>query len=201
MRMKMERTSLLVLIVLFITFAGCQRGKVNAAAENEQRGLNPNGNNPGKVIPEAGVNGLSPDERDLAYQLEASNLEEVGLAGYMQERSKNVRIRNFANMILEDHGKAVDDIRELLKNNGITEPETQTPKGELSKLTALRNSPDSDVDREYIRMMIEDHQARLGALRNEQSSVQSSVLKQYIGNLIPIIEKHLRAADSIENGI
>ncbi len=189
---------LALLTVSFMTVGACQRGQVAAESAQEERGLNPNGPNPGKMVPRSDGNIFSAHDRDVAYDLESKNVEEVDLAKYVKEGTKNSQVKSFADKIIDDHSQALSQIRELLKQNGINQPAMTTPKDELSKTTALRNTPPDQIDRNYLGMMVEEHQKDIDELKSDEATVSNSELKQYIQKLIPKLDEHLREAERIE---
>jgi putative membrane protein len=198
--MTLRRTISGFLIVAAVSgMTACQRGNNIAQAAREERSINPNAENPGKMVPETGGNAWSDEDKAVAYDLESKNLEEVDLAKYVNERTQNNDVKAFTNKLINDHSAALDQIRELLKTQGINSAAMKTPKEELSDTTALRNTPQSELDANYLGMMVEEHQKDIDELKTAEASVQNSELKKYIQQLIPVLEGHRSQAESLEN--
>ena len=187
------------MVALVAGLTACQRGNNIAQAAREERSINPNAENPGKMVPQSDGNSWSEDDKAVTYDLESKNLEEVDLAKYVNELTKSNDVKTFTNKLITDHSAALDQIRELLKKQGINQPVITTPTKELSNTTALRNTPQSDLDANYLGMMVEEHQKDIDELKTAEASVQNSELKKYIQQLIPVLDGHRSQAESLEN--
>jgi putative membrane protein len=188
-----------LMVALVAGLTACQRGNNIAQAAREERSINPNAENPGKMVPQSDGNSWSEDDKAVTYDLESKNLEEVDLAKYVNELTKSNDVKTFTNKLITDHSAALDQIRELLKKQGINQPVITTPTKELSNTTALRNTPQSDLDANYLGMMVEEHQKDIDELKTAEASVQNSELKKYIQQLIPVLDGHRSQAESLEN--
>lgn len=193
------KPTVFLLFALFTGLSACQRGKNVAEAAREERSLNPNGTNPGKMIPEAGENSLSAEDRDIASQIESSTRADLDLGTYVQERAKDKDVKEFATTVVDDHSQALSEIRTFLKQHGVNEPVAEAPKEELSEITALRNTPDNEVGRNYVGMMVLENQRNLDELKADAAKVQNPDLKKYIQNRITVIDDHTRKAESLES--
>ena len=177
------KTNRLVLAVLFaFLIAGataCQRHKgVEAARE-------------GTV--------LTPAERDIAMKIEQSHLGEVDLARTAKDRTANKDVKDYAETLLKDHNKALTDISNMLKEQKAT-PSSPVPKpgdaqAQMSKLQKLSGA---EFDREFMSMMVQNHQKTLSDLNQSLTAVQNNDLKDYIKDLIPTVQKHLDRALEIQ---
>jgi len=177
------KTNRLVLAVLFaFLIAGataCQRHKgVEAAREGTT---------------------LTPAERDIAMKIEQSHLGEVDLARTAKDRTANKDVKDYAEMLMKDHNKALTDISNMLKEQKAM-PSSPVPKSgdaqaQMSKLQKLSGA---EFDREFMSMMVQNHQKTLSDLNQSLTAVQNNDLKGYIKDLIPTVQKHLDRALEIQ---
>lgn len=198
--MRSHRTAFaLSLAILLISLAACQSSSSGVqAAREEEKTINPG---PSRANETAGSdNTLSSQDRNLARRLQQTDLEEIDLARYVKDRTKDGDVKSFANAMVDDHNKALNELQDLLKKNDVNQPaNVPKPEDEASKLSALQNSSGADFERQYIAMVVRDHQKDLDELHSDDGAVQSAKLKTYIQNLIPILEKHLDRAQDLQN--
>jgi putative membrane protein len=101
--------------------------------------------------------------------------------------------------MIDDHSEAQNKLQDMMKGNDqSTAPKTEE---KMSMMNKLQNASGTDLDQQYMSMMVQDHQKDLDALKNAQASVQNPELKDYIQNLIPVVQKHLDKAQDIENSM
>jgi|SRR5579884_684321 len=202
--MRVHRTLLaLSLAVGLAGFSACQRSGSNVEAAREEKSINPDINNPNARSNTAAQseNVLSEQDKQVALKLEQAHLEEIDLGRVMKDKANNGDVKDYAKMMIDDHNNALNKIQDLLKNKGINESVTAKSADENGRMAALQNTSGPDLDRQYMAMMVQDHEKDLGELQSDVASVQNSDLKAYISDLIPVVEKHLNKAEDLENKI
>ena len=178
------KTNRLVLTLLFafliVGATACQRQKgVEAARETATT--------------------LTPAERDIAMKIEQSHLGEVDLARLAKERTANKDVKDYAETLIKDHNKALNDISNMLKEQKAT-PSAAVPKptGTQDQMSKLQKMSGAEFDREFMSMMVQNHQKTLSDLNQSLTAVQNNDLKDYIKDLIPTVQKHLDRAMEIQ---
>jgi len=88
-----------------------------------------------------------------------SNSAEVEIARIAQTKSQNPQVRQFADMIVQDHTEAMDRIRKAMNNGTADQTSGSVPLSaehqmEVTKLSRLSGTA---FDREFINMMVQDH--------------------------------------------
>src|SRR5262249_30182672 len=142
---------------------------------------------------------LTPAERDIALKIDQGHLGELDLARLAKQRTANKDVKDYAEMLIKDHTKALNEISNLLKEQKAT-PSAPAPKpgdaqAEISKLQTLSGA---EFDREFMSAMVQNHQKTLSDLNQSLTAVQNNDLKDYIKDLIPTVQKHLDRAQEVQ---
>ena len=130
--------------------------------------------------------------RDKAFVKEAAvgGLAEVQLGRLAAERASNPDVKQFGQRMVDDHGKANDKLMAIAKQKNIDVPTELTgkPASEYQKLSKLSGS---DFDREYVKLMLDDHKKDVSEFRKQSSSAQDPDLKAFATEALPTLESHL----------
>ena len=183
--MKSTRTLLAtLLVVLLASFtAACQRnddGRVQAARED-------------KV--------LAQQDTATAMKIEQSHLGEIDLARWAKDHAQNGDVKDYAKMLEDQHGEALEDLQKMLNKHGVNESTHSKPADAQDKMASLQSMSGGAFDREYINTMVDNHQKTLDELNAALSSTQNADLKDYINDLIPKVHKHLDKARELQSNL
>ena len=74
-------------------------------------------------------------------------------------------MKDFAERMVTDHGKANDELKSLAERKGVTLP-TDIGDQEQQNLDRLNKLSGAEFDREYIDLMHQDHQSDLKKFRD-----------------------------------
>jgi putative membrane protein len=97
--------------------------------------------------------------------------------------------------MVDDHGKANDELKKLASQKGITLPtdldaKHQATYDRLSKLSG------ADFDRAYMADMVKDHHEDVNEFRKESQSGSDPDVKAWAAKTLPTLEHHLQMAES-----
>lgn len=130
---------------------------VTIACNNNPQTANPVPNDQ-PAVGTAGVdNTPSAGDRDFVQDQLADGTAEVQLSKMAAERAASADVKRFAEMMVQDHTKAGEKLKQIATQYSIQQEanETADHKGAMDKLSKLRGG---EFDREYINQMIDDHQ-------------------------------------------
>ena len=122
---------------------------------------------------------------------------EVQLGQLAQEKSQSSDVKQFAQKMVNDHSQMADKwLKPVAKQLDVSEPKgpSKKDKKEIARLQGLSGA---DFDREYITMMVKDHQQDLKEFRNEADAAQDQNVKQIAQQGSKIIEQHLQLIEQI----
>jgi putative membrane protein len=140
---------------------------------------------------------VSQSEQDFMMKATQANLAEVEVAKIALQKSGDVEVKDYANMIKSDHTKALDDLADLMKDKNVPQPnavatDTQQDINRMDNLTG------GEFDREFINMMVTDHKKAIELFRDQQSSAQNRDVTKYVDDVLPKLEMHLDKAQRLQ---
>lgn len=141
--------------------------------------------------------GVNSSDRNLMRELAYANLAEVEAAKIAQSQSQNDQVKNFAQRMMDDHTKALQELQQLAQQKGValpTEPDAQH-KAEAKKLAAL--SGDKFDKRYMAKGGLSDHHNTHRLLSRVQDRASDPDLKALASKMMPVVDQHLSMAQNI----
>ena len=141
---------------------------------------------------------ISPAEQDFTMKAAQANLAEIDMARIAMQKSDNTDVRDYANMIQSDHSSALQDLADLMIDKNVPQPkkvaaDTQKDIDRMNTLTG------PEFDREFVNMMVSDHQKAVEMFRDQQAIAQNEDVKKYVENVLPTLEMHLEKAQRLQS--
>src|SRR4051812_8869555 len=160
---------------------------------------NPAGMSPGTPQSPTGTPAPhQPNEQDRLFVQEAGigGAAEVGLGRLTEQRGQNATVKDFARRMVQDHGKANDQLSNLARAANIPIPqaldlEHRTMQEQLEKLSGAA------FDVAYIRDQVGEHQKTSILFSWEIGSGQDAQLQQFAADTLTVILDHLQIAREI----
>jgi putative membrane protein len=122
---------------------------------------------------------------------------EVQLGQLAQQKSQSNDVKQFAQKMVSDHGQMADKwFKPVAQQLGVSEPKgpSKKDKKEIARLQGLSGD---DFDREYITMMVKDHQQDLKDFKDEAQAAQDPNVKQVAEQGSNIVAQHLQLIEQI----
>jgi putative membrane protein len=139
------------------------------------------------------ASGSKPDQ---SFVLEAANggMAEVDLGRLATEKGTSDEVKKFGQRMVDDHGKANEELKSLAQSKSITLPAAVDAKDKalenrLSKLSGPA------FDRAYMQAMLADHRKDVGAFRRESQAGKDPDVKSWASKTLPTLEDHLKMAE------
>ena len=120
-------------------------------------------------------------------------MAEVSLGSLAAQQGSSADVKAFGNRMVNDHGKANDELKSLATNKGLSLPteldaEHKATQDELSKKTAKA------FDKAYIDDMVKDHEKDVAEFQKESTAAQDPDLKAWVSKTLPTLQDHLKMA-------
>jgi putative membrane protein len=132
---------------------------------------------------------------DQTFVMKAARggLAEVELGKLAEDKATNDQVKQFGKKMVDDHGKANDELKSLAQSKNITLPTDLSAKDKalhdrLSKLSGAA------FDRAYMQAMVKDHREDVNEFRTESKSGADPEVKQWAAKTLPTLETHLKLA-------
>jgi putative membrane protein len=79
----------------------------------------------------------------------------------------------------------------------VTQPKAIAPDTQ-EDIHRMNNLTGGEFDREFVNMMVADHQKAIELFRDQQSSVQNPDVEKYVNNTLATLETHLDKAQRLQ---
>jgi putative membrane protein len=132
------------------------------------------------------------DETFLRGAAEGSMLE-VKLGQVAEQRAQNEEVKKFAKRMVEDHSKALEELKAIGARQRINLPTTISQRHSL-RYKALAKLSGGEFDRAYARDMVRDHEQDVNEFKHGAATAQKPELKEFAQKTLPTLESHLQEA-------
>jgi len=139
---------------------------------------------------------------DTTFVKTAANvgIAEVELGNLAASKASSDQVKQFAQRMVTDHGKANDELKSVTQTKNITLPTEidaahKTVKDRLSKLSG------DAFDRAYMREMLMGHRKAVNLFRTESTSGSDADIKSWASKTLPTIEEHLKMAEDANRAV
>jgi predicted outer membrane protein len=169
---------------------------------------------------------VSASDSSFINEMLSSGTAEVEIANLATGRAANPEVKQFAQMLIDDHTNAGKLLTQVATTYGVQvqPPSNDEHKDLMDKLSRLRGT---DVDREYINAMVDKHEAAVKTLRTrvdenrsladrltgknpeDRASIKPETsddkakmaINEWAANALPTVEHHLNRAKEIKDHI
>ncbi len=152
----------------------------------------------GSTASGSGTSTLSRADQKMVKDMAMSNLAEIEAGRLAQSKSQNEQVKNFAQQMIDDHTKALGEVRQLAQAKGVPLPTEldRTHKRKNERLGALSGDA---FDRAYMsRAGVSDHKKSHSLLRQAQARAKDPDVKALAARTMPIVEQHLNSAQQLQ---
>jgi putative membrane protein len=158
---------------------------------------------PAAPTPPASALDVKPlDDGQIAAITDAANSAEIETGRLAQSKAQDKRVRDFAAMMVEQHGRARQDQQGL----GLAKVDSMTSQNMMREATAdlqsLQQKSGAEFDRAYMQMQVESHREVLDTLRRDLlPAAKDARLETYLQTLEPRVQAHLAQAQRIQTDL
>jgi putative membrane protein len=143
---------------------------------------------------------VSSDDAKFATAAANGGLAEVALGKLALTKTDDQAIKDFANMMVTDHGQANTELMGIAQTKNITLP-TEPDSAHMKKADELSKMSAADFDKAYVSAMIDGHKKTLDLMNNEAKNGQDADLKAFAAKVAPTVQKHLDAINKIKDSM
>jgi putative membrane protein len=141
---------------------------------------------------------LSTSDQSFIHEAAAAGIAEIQMAQLALNKSVSQTVKDFAQMMIRDHGKANGELAALAakKNAAMPHEPSTAQQADIRKLTGLTGEA---FDREYLFTQVDAHMAAVDLFRREASDGADMDLRMWAGQTLPTLEGHLSMARELHN--
>jgi len=173
-----------------------------------------NVNNPNNTTENRGTSGvadnrISDADRDFVNDLAIDGMAEVELGRLAVERAASPDVKNFGQMMIDDHTKAGDKLKAVASKHNITVPMALDNK-HVDMKNDLAKANGAEFDRKYMDQMVKGHEEVVNKLESrvngdgapeKSDNAVTMDINQWAADSHPVVKGHLERAKTIEKGL
>lgn len=184
-----------LLILAIFALTGCP--SANSPSVGNQTSVMP-GNNTNTSANTMNTNTmLKSDAGEFMTKAAQGGMAEVKLGETAASKAQNADVKAFGKKMVEDHGKANAELKELAAKKGVTLP---TEPNEKQKETAekLSKLSGAEFDKEYVAEMVKDHEKDVAMFEEEAKNAADADVKAFADKTLPTLKTHLEMIKGIQ---
>src|SRR3569833_570440 len=174
-------------------------GLTAAQAQSTQSQMNNNS----MSKPSASMNGSSgmnqkANKADQKFLMEGmqGDMDEVELGKLAQQKGQSEDVKQLGQMLEQDHSQHLQQAQQEAQQLGVNAPQQVNAKQKatyerMSKLTGAQ------FDKQFTKHEVQDHKKDIAEYQKQAKS--KGPLAQFAQQTVPVLQKHLQAAEAAEN--
>lgn len=143
---------------------------------------------------------LSKADQDFMSKAAQGGLAEVSLGSLAAQKGMSADVKSFGNRMVNDHGKANDELKQLAQNKGFTLP-TDMDADSKKLQDELNGKNGKDFDKAYVDNMVKDHEKDVKDFEKASKDANDPDLKSWAAKTLPTLQDHLKMAKETQKKV
>lgn len=141
---------------------------------------------------------LNKADQNIVIGMARANMAEIGAAKLAVSKSQNAQVKAFAQQMIDDHTRALNDVTALAQNKGVTLP-TEPDAKHKAMAAKLGKMSGAAFDKAYMAQAgVADHTSVHSALKKDQARAKDPDVKALAAKMLPTVEQHLHSATELK---
>ena len=140
---------------------------------------------------------VSNGDKDFVKDVASDGTAEVELGRMALDRAVNPDVKKFAQMMVDDHSKANQELTSIATQYNIPVPSAPDDKHNDLR-DKLAKYQGADFDREYVDHMVKDHKKDVKEFEDAAKTLSDPDLRAFAQKTLPTLQEHLRMAEQIQ---
>jgi putative membrane protein len=144
-------------------------------------------------------NNVNPTDMDFTKKATMGNTAEIDAGQTASTKGTSTDIKNFGQMMVNDHGTARNDLHVIAKDLKLSAPDSLDAQN-VALAAQLATLSGRSFDSVYIHSQVAAHVQTISLFQDEIKNGMNNRLKTYANNQMPHLQTHLQNAQSIAAG-
>lgn len=137
------------------------------------------------------------DDAEFMVKAASGGMMEVELGRMALQKASDPKVKEFAQMMVDDHSKANEELKALAAQKNIALP--ATPGDEAQEhINELAKHSGAEFDKEYMELMTKDHQEDIDLFSEAAEDAEDPEIKAFAAKTLPVLKNHHQMAEQIE---
>jgi len=131
----------------------------------------------------------------------SSNTLELQLSKLAQQRATNQAVKDYANMMVEHHTMAAQEMKKLLSSKGAMIPDTALLPMHKLQIETVMAAQGADFDKAYMRIMVDAHEEDVDEFEDEVTDARDADVRAFASRMMPVLQTHYSRAKEIRKQV
>jgi putative membrane protein len=136
---------------------------------------------------------LAQQDQEFATKAAGDGKAEVELGELAQQQAESDEVKQFGQRMVEDHGKANEQLASIAQQKGIELPQ-DLPEEAQQLQDELQQKSGPEFDQAYMAAMVEDHEKAVALFEQQAGSGEDADLRNFAEETLPVLQEHLDMA-------
>lgn len=132
---------------------------------------------------------LTKSDANWVVDVANAGMTEVELSKVAQDKATSDRLKNFANMMVTDHTKAGDQLKQIAATKNLTLPANLSNDSQ-KELDDLNKKSGKDFDKAYEDDMLAGHRKAVNKFQDGSKNLTDADLKNFATQTLPTLQMH-----------
>lgn len=146
------------------------------------------------------VDNKTEDDAEFAVEAADAGLMEVQLGTMALTKASSPQVKQFAQMMVDDHTKANNELKALAQQKNLSLPTTLGNERQR-KFENFNEKTGAEFDKEYMDQMVKDHKETINKFEEEAEDGKDAELKSWASSKLSALRQHLQEAERIQEAI
>ena len=148
---------------------------------------------PGAITDPAGADSASFDKEKFLKDAAQGGMMEINLGKLGTQKGQDPAVKEFAQKLVTDHSKALDELKMIAEKKGITLPTEMAPKHQ-KMVDHLSSLSGAEFDKAFALHMVKDHKKDIAAFQKASRNHEDAEVSEFATKTLPTLQEHLRIA-------
>ncbi|MFD2248393.1 DUF4142 domain-containing protein [Pontibacter ruber] len=140
------------------------------------------------------------DDATFMMTAASSNMLEIQLGKMAAAQASDPKVKEFAQMMVDHHTKATQELKTVASQMGVTLPTTLMPMHQ-AMVDKLSGKTGTALDEDYMDTMESAHKMDIAMFEAKSTNAKSSSVKTFATKTLPKLQSHQKMATSIEDTV
>jgi len=145
-------------------------------------------------------------DADYITRVHEANQKEIAMARMAADKAESARVKSYATRLINDHeaadkrlmayaDKKAPDVKAEARSTGTSAKAMDESHDRLANLSG------ADFDKEFVNLMVEEHDKALDLVKSARDSASDKQLRAIFDGMVPKIEAHKRTAKELADKV
>lgn len=138
------------------------------------------------------------DMSEFMTQAASVNMLEIQAGQLAQQRAQRQEVKDYAQMIVNDHQNATQQLQQLAQQKNIVLPDSMG-QDHRDQMQDLRDQTGQEFDQEYMDLMVSSHENAVDMFENASNNMEDQDVRSFASSTLPTLRQHLDRAREVQN--